>query len=132
MAKAKIDDVKVSRRVNKDRREGEDRRKKEVPVSEDKRTGERRKVQRRRQLDPTPCQRDSSDTEIEFMQALDAYKRANGRMFPTCSEILEVIHGLGYVRLTGEQREQLGVTDEPASSAAAEPEQADGLEDEVG
>ena len=33
------------------------------------------------------------------MQALDAYKRASGRMFPTCSEILEVIRALGYVRL---------------------------------
>ncbi len=33
------------------------------------------------------------------MQALDAYKRASGRMFPTCSEILEVIRDLGYVRI---------------------------------
>jgi len=32
------------------------------------------------------------------MQALDAYKRSSGRMFPTCSEILEVIRGLGYQR----------------------------------
>ena len=54
---------------------------------------------RRRQIDPTTCERDYNDEEIEFMQALDAYKRANGRMFPTCSEILEVIRDLGYVRL---------------------------------
>jgi hypothetical protein len=32
------------------------------------------------------------------MQAIDRYKRSSGRMFPTCSEILEVIRGLGYVR----------------------------------
>jgi hypothetical protein len=32
------------------------------------------------------------------MHALDQYKRANGRMFPTCSEILEVIRGLGYAK----------------------------------
>jgi hypothetical protein len=32
------------------------------------------------------------------MHALDAYKRANGRMFPTCSEILEVVRGLGYAK----------------------------------
>jgi hypothetical protein len=32
------------------------------------------------------------------MQALDEYKRRNGRMFPTCSEILEVIRSLGYVK----------------------------------
>ena len=32
------------------------------------------------------------------MLALDDYKRASGRMFPTCSEILEVIRNLGYVQ----------------------------------
>jgi hypothetical protein len=30
------------------------------------------------------------------MHALDQYKRTSGRMFPTCSEVLEVIRGLGY------------------------------------
>lgn len=34
------------------------------------------------------------------MRALDEYKRAHGRMFPTCSEILEVIRALGYERVT--------------------------------
>jgi hypothetical protein len=58
----------------------------------------RRKAYRRRQIDPTTCERDYSQDEIDFMQALDTYKRQNGRMFPTCSEILEVIHSLGYVR----------------------------------
>lgn len=57
---------------------------------------ERRKTKRRRQIDPTTCEREYNDAEIEFMHALDEYKRASGRMFPTCSEILEVITGLGY------------------------------------
>ena len=70
-----------------------DRRTKNEPVA-----GERRKVQRRRQIDPTTCERDYTADEIEFMDAMDAYKRANGRMFPTCSEILEVVRGLGYER----------------------------------
>ncbi|MEO8496955.1 MAG: hypothetical protein ABI614_17940, partial [Planctomycetota bacterium] len=39
---------------------------------------------------------DYTDQEIEFMQAMDAYKRSSGRMFPTCSEILEVLRDLGY------------------------------------
>lgn len=30
------------------------------------------------------------------MRAMDEYKRASGRMFPTCSEILEVMSNLGY------------------------------------
>ena len=57
---------------------------------------ERRKVKRRRQIDPTTCERDYSYLEIEFMHAMDEYKRASGRMFPTCSEILEVLNKLGY------------------------------------
>lgn len=55
---------------------------------------ERRK--RRRQIDPTTCERDYNDAEIEFMHAMDDYKQQSGRMFPTCSEILEVIQKLGY------------------------------------
>jgi hypothetical protein len=60
----------------------------------------RTKVQRRRQIDPTTCERDYSDEEVGFMNAMDEYKRTSGRMFPTCSEVLEVIRGLGYVKLT--------------------------------
>ena len=70
------------------------------PVAEDRRKGQRRKVQRRRQIDPTTCERDYTADEIEFMQALDAYKRNSGRMFPTCSEILEVVKSLGYRKVT--------------------------------
>lgn len=53
---------------------------------------------RRRLVDPTTCERDYRPEELEFMQALDRYKRTSGRMFPTCSEILEVLRGLGYQR----------------------------------
>ncbi|MEX2114830.1 MAG: hypothetical protein WD845_16675 [Pirellulales bacterium] len=66
-------------------------------VAMERRLGPRReKVARRRQIDPTTCERDYTDAEVEFMHALDQYKRTSGRMFPTCSEILEVIRGLGY------------------------------------
>lgn len=57
------------------------------------------KTARRRHIDPTTCERDYSAEEIDFMRALDAYKRSSGRAFPTCSEILEVIRGLGYRRV---------------------------------
>lgn len=56
------------------------------------------KKSRRRHIDPTTCERDYTIQEREFMLALDDYKRASGRMFPTCSEILEVIRNLGYVQ----------------------------------
>lgn len=51
---------------------------------------------RRRLIDPTTCERDYSSDEVEFMKALDEYKRKHHRNFPTCSEILEVLKGLGY------------------------------------
>ena len=112
MAKNKQVEVQMDRRSKSDRRGG-DRRKENIAVVAERRQGERRaKVPRRRQIDPTTCERDYSNDEIEFMQALDAYKRANGRMFPTCSEVLEVIRNLGYVRVSG------GTAIEPAVPAA--------------
>lgn len=56
----------------------------------------RRKQDRRRQIDPTTCERDYSDGEVEFMRAMDDYKRRSGRPFPTWSEVLEVLMSLGY------------------------------------
>jgi hypothetical protein len=51
---------------------------------------------RRRLVDPTTCERDYSAAEMEFMQAIQTYKQRSGRMFPTWSEVLEVLRGLGY------------------------------------
>jgi hypothetical protein len=92
-------EVELNRRAS-DRRAKEERRKESAPVAVERRASDRRKTPRRRQIDPTTCERDYSGEEIEFMQAMDAYKRANGRMFPTCSEILEVIRAMGYVRVS--------------------------------
>jgi hypothetical protein len=96
-AKARETQVPVDRRASADRRAASDRRKQSAPVAVERRALERRvKVSRRRQIDPTTCERDYSTDEIEFMNALDDYKRTSGRMFPTCSEILEVVKKLGY------------------------------------
>ena len=51
---------------------------------------------RRRFVDPTTCERDYSGEEIEFMHAMHEYKKSSGRMFPTWSEVLEVLQALGY------------------------------------
>lgn len=91
--------VTVSRRDAGERRKKSERREEQAPVAVERRKLERRtKVNRRRQIDPTTCERDYSVEEIEFMSALDDYKRTSGRMFPTCSEILEVFRKLGYVK----------------------------------
>jgi hypothetical protein len=98
-------EVSMERRADGERRIGE-RRQEELPVAVERRQGPRRRVARRRQIDPTTCERDYSADELEFMRALDAYKRSSGRMFPTCSEILEVIRGLGYVRQPPSEADQ--------------------------
>ncbi|SIO65412.1 hypothetical protein SAMN05444166_7687 [Singulisphaera sp. GP187] len=51
---------------------------------------------RRQRIDPTTCEREYTAAELEFMQAIQAYKQSSGRMFPTWSEILEVLQALGY------------------------------------
>jgi hypothetical protein len=87
-------------RSNKDRRQN-DRRQKDAAIQVEHRSTERRvKVNRRRQIDPTTCERDYSPEEVAFMSALDDYKRRSGRMFPTCSEILEVFKAMGYEKRT--------------------------------
>lgn len=79
-------------------RRGNDRRKRNIPVAMERRTGRDRRQQgeRRRQIDPTTCERDYTDDEIQFMKAMDQYKRENRRPFPTWSEVLEVLRALGY------------------------------------
>lgn len=88
----------------------------------------RRKKQRRRHIDPTTCERDYNNQEIEFMRAMDDYKRSAGRMFPTCSEVLEVVRALGYVKLDDEQMEILGLGVEEEvddESSELDPEEAE-------
>ncbi len=92
--------TKLKAKVTIDRRKARtDRRNPNAPVTERK-IERRAKVVRRRQIDPTTCEREYTDEEVEFMHALEAYKRSSGRMFPTCSEVLEVLRGLGYEKIT--------------------------------
>lgn len=88
---------------------------------------QQRKVKRRRQIDPTTCEREYSELEIEFMQAMDEYKRTSGRMFPTCSEILEVLTKLGY----GKINERQAIYDPEAETEFASEEELDSIEDQL-
>src|SRR5438128_5619358 len=89
-------DLPSSEFVLTDRR-GNERRKRNIPVAIERRQGDRREQgERRRQVDPTTCERDYTDEEILFMKAMDQYKRDNRRPFPTWSEVLEVLRALGY------------------------------------
>ena len=68
----------------------------EAHVTVERRQGDRRKVERRGQNEPTTWEQDYTDEEIDFMRAMDDYKRKSGRQFPTWSEVLEVLRSLGY------------------------------------
>ena len=39
-----------------------------------------------------------SEDELQFITAIDEYKRRTGRNFPSWSEVLEVLKSLGYKR----------------------------------
>ena len=87
----------------RERKGSTDRRKNAIPVAYERRTGKDRREdkgggigERRRQVDPTTCEKDYNDDEIIFMKAMDLYKRSNRRPFPTWSEVLEVLLSLGY------------------------------------
>src|SRR4029078_7048076 len=93
-------------------RRGNDRRKRAIPVALDRRSGKDRRDEqgeRRRQIDPTTCERDYTNDEIDFMRAMDQYKRENRRPFPTWSEVLEVLRALGY-RKTAEPSQMPGLS----------------------
>ena len=92
--------VLVTDRRGGDRR-ANDRRHRNIPVAVERRSGQERRHQgeRRRQVDPTTCERDYNDEEIIFMKAMDQYKRDNRRPFPTWSEVLEVLKALGYEKI---------------------------------
>ena len=116
---AKDEEVTIDRR-RKARREEDAGKESDVEPKIER----RKKVQRRRQIDPTTCERDYSECEVEFMNAMDEYKRTSGRMFPTCSEVLEVIRALGYVKLTSAELTALGRSPVTESSVQADNEES--------
>ena len=83
-------------------RAGSDRKKNNIPVSVDRRTGldRRRGPGIRREEDRRAAEEgEMTDEQFEFVMAVDRYKRANNRPFPTLTEILEVIQNLGYRKI---------------------------------
>ena len=65
-----------------------------------------------RRSNPATGDRHYSLDEVEFMNALAEFKRASGRLFPSCSEILEVLRKLGYEKT----RELTIVSPNPSAS----------------
>src|SRR4029079_15482568 len=86
-----------------DRRAGPDRRgpngadRKPKVVSADAKPPERRaKKERRRRIDPTTFEKQYTDDEIEFMNAMQRFKVQSGKAFPSHGDVLHVAYSLGY------------------------------------
>ena len=65
----------------------------------DRRLGlDRRRGPGRRRSDTRRSAEEGEMTEeqFEFIMAIDEYKRANGRPFPTWTEVLDILYALGY------------------------------------
>ncbi len=88
-----------------DRREGRDRRhrgdaatpgaappKRPVPVER------RERKERRRRIDPTTFEKQYSDDEMEFMNAMQRFKELSGKTFPSYGDVIKVAVMLGYRR----------------------------------
>lgn len=86
-----------------ERREGADRRGHSgigVPEPEThgaQKVPERRaKKERRRRIDPTTFEKQYTDDELEFMNAMQRFKIQSGKSFPSHGDVLRVAHELGY------------------------------------
>jgi hypothetical protein len=90
-----------------DRREGRERRGPRpaprgivTPPMEPRAPSERRaKKERRRRIDPTTFEKQYTDDELEFMNAMQRYKVQSGKSFPTHGDVLRVAFSLGYRKL---------------------------------
>ena len=82
----------TERRTGRDRRAGIDRR-----SGLDRRRGPGR---RRGEVRKAAEEGEISGDLLEFVMAVDEYKRINERPYPTISEIFEIIHYLGYRKVT--------------------------------
>jgi hypothetical protein len=130
-----------------ERRKGRDRRAPTNAAQDDgvapRAPAERRaRKERRRRIDPTTFEKQYTEDELEFMNAMQSFKEQSGRSFPTHGEVLQVALSLGYRKLVPvisegeaelpkdaegeaellEDAEPASLADEPSSSLALTPE----------
>ncbi len=112
------DKIPEERRVSQERRKQTTERRQKVADTSapgfverrktvvDRRLGlDRRRGPGRRRSDERKAAEEGqmSDEQFEFVMAIDEYKRANNRPFPTWTEVLEIIRALGYRKVAEPQ-----------------------------
>jgi len=101
----------VDRRVGIDRRQksaeeasygGPERRAAASDRRDDTGLERRRGPGRRRSDDRKAAEEgEMTDEQFEFCMAIETYKKVNKKMYPTWTEVLEVVRALGYRKVTG-------------------------------
>jgi len=91
-------DTTPSEAATAERRQGPDRRKSVVDERTDGTGFERRRGPGRRRSDfiKAADEGELTDEQFLFIKAIDAFKHANGKPYPSWTDVLEVIRKLGY------------------------------------
>ena len=93
----------AERRGVVDERLGMDRRNRTRDCESDERRAElnRRRGPGRRRSDPRRSAEEGemNDEQFSFLMAINEYKSINKRPFPTWTEVLDIIHALGYRKI---------------------------------
>jgi hypothetical protein len=97
-----------------ERRTGHDRRAKPHRTTRPNQDGQlpdrprperRARRERRKRIDPTTFEKQYTDDELEFMNAIQRFKERTGKSFPTYGEVLKVAISLGYLKEVDESGE---------------------------
>ena len=89
---------------DEDRRQVDGQRRSDDPANRRSGWDRRRGPGRRRSDDRRSAEEgEMSDEQFEFIMAIDEYKKANSRPFPSFTEILEIAKALGYRKVADAQ-----------------------------
>jgi hypothetical protein len=77
----------------------------------------RARKERRKRIDPTTFEKQYTDDELEFMNAMQRFKEHTGKAFPTHGEVLKVAAGLGYRKPVQEPSGELHLVDPGAAGS---------------
>jgi hypothetical protein len=94
------------RRSGRDRRgpPGRNGRSKQGGEAPDRPRPERRaRKERRKRIDPTTFEKQYTEDELEFMNAMQRFKERTGKAFPSCGEVIKVAISLGYLKVVEEE-----------------------------
>jgi hypothetical protein len=72
----------------------------------------REKKERRRRIDPTTFEKQYTDDEMEFMNAMQRFKELSGKTFPSYGDVIKVAIMLGYRRAVFEFDGSLDASEE--------------------